>query len=443
MVYLYIGIIICSIFAIVGFFTEEKLVINPMTIFCALWAVILFFSLLQKYTMYTASDEKNAMIVYGICAYIIGYYINKIFFRRIHLRIGRFSRYQSDTQKLAEPRYMLLYFLCLISLLYTIFDLVRVVAQSGTFNLGTIQMLLQSGDISNSNGSVLNAIILLVISPTKFILPAITAVDFFYGRRDKKLLLLTFCLIVINMLSTANRTSFLLFFLWLFFVATLYLHHNADKNRHYSQMVVTSKIISRIQKYKWWIVCIAVIAFVAMSISRTSTSLFRQIYLYFCMPPSMFEIWAEKVDTEGIYGYGVGSLQGFIYPVFYVLKNLLGISMPNHIQKMYEWNMLTDTTWVWAGNNIFANAYVSLFWFFYLDGRIVGIIIGMFFFGIILSRSYNNIIAKKHSARQVAIYCCLIYSVLFSFVRFQFSLTRIALGLLFVMFFAYKMKWRD
>lgn len=442
MEYLYIGVVICCIFTIVGYFSEKKLLLNPVTIFCALWAVILFFSSQQKYTMYMASEEKNVMIVYGIIAYLVGYYINKLFLNRIHIRIGRFSRYQSDTQRIAVPRYQLLYLLCSISLLYTIYDLVRVVVQSGTFNLGTIQKLLQSGDISNANSSVLNAIVVLVISPTKFILPAITAVDFFYGRRDRKLLLLTICLIFVNMLSTANRTSFLLFFLWLFFVATLYLYHNSDKKQQYLKKIETSNVLSKIRKYKWGIVWIAIIAFVVMSMSRTSTSLFKQIYLYFSMPPSMFEIWAEKVDAEGIYGYGVGSLLGFVYPVFYILKNLLGIPMPNLVETMYDWNMMTDTTWVWPGKNIMANAYVSLFWFFYLDGRVVGIIIGMFLFGIVLSRSYNSIIAKKHSARQVAIYCCLLYSVLFSFVRFQFSLTRIALGMVFVMFFAYKMEWR-
>ncbi len=245
--------------------------------------------------MYMASEEKNMMIVYGIIAFLVGYYINKLFLNTIHIRIGRLCRtYQSDTQRIAVPRYQLLYLLCLISLLYTIYDLVRVVVQSGTFNLGTIQKLLQSGDINNANSSILNAIVLLVISPTKFILPAITAVDFFYGRRDRKLLLLTVFLIFINMLSTANRTSFLLFFLWLFFVATLFLYHNSDKKQQYLKKIETSNVLSKIRKYKWGIVCIAITAFVVMSMSRTSTSLFKQIYLYFSMPPSMFEIWAEK-----------------------------------------------------------------------------------------------------------------------------------------------------
>lgn len=444
MAYLYTGVIICCIFAVVGYLSEKKIMFNPVTVFCALWAVILFFSAQQKYTMYMASNKINVVILWGIFAYIAGYYVNKVFFNRIHIKIGRKpSRYQSDIRRVAVPRYQLLYFLCGICLLYTVFDLARVVIQSGTFNLGTIQKMLQSGDISNANSSIINALVVLVISPVKFILPAITAVDFFYGRRDRKLLALTICLIFINMLSTANRTSFLLFFLWLFFVATLYLHHNTAKNQRWMQRVDNNRFLAKIKKYKWWIVLVAIIAFVIMTMSRTSTSMFRQIYLYFAMPPSMFEIWAEKIEAEGAFGYGIASLLGFIYPVFYVLKNLLGIPMPDIVESMYDWNMLTDTTWVWPGQNIRANAYVSVFWFFYLDARLIGVIIGMFLFGFVASRSYQNVVASKHSARQVAVCCCVLYSVLFSYVRFQFSLTRVALGLVFVMFFAYRMELEE
>lgn len=443
MEYLYVGVFICCLFLIIGYYSEKKLVFNPITVFCALWAVILFFSAQQRYTMYMASDEKNAIILWGIVAYIVGYYVNKLFLNKIHVKAGRLSRYRSDTRCIAVPRYNLMYVLCTICLLYTLFDLIRVVTQSGTFNLGTIQAMLQNGEISNANSSIINAIAILIISPIKFALPAITAVDFFYGKRDRKLLVLTICLILINMLSSANRTSFLLFFLWLYFVATLYLYHNMEKNNKYIQKIEDKMLFSKIRKYKWWIIWIAVIAFVIMTMSRTSTSIYRQLYLYFAMPPSMFEIWAEKIETEGVFGYGVASLLGFIYPVFYVLKNLLGIPMPNIVESMYDWNMLTDTSWVWPGQNIMANAYVSVFWFFYLDARLLGVVIGMFIFGFAASRSYQNIVASKHSARQVAVYCCILYSVLFSFVRFQFSLTRIALGLIFVMFFAYKMKERE
>lgn len=438
MVYLQITILICVCFAVIGYFSEKKIIINPLSIFCALWAIILCFSSLEEYTMYRASDEINFMILIGITAYIVGYYFNKIFLKKIHFCFGKYLYHRSNTVRNVIPRYQLLYALCIISILYTLYTFFNTIRQSGTFNLGIIQSMLQSGDIVSSNGPVLNAIALLVVAPFKFVIPAITAVDYWFGRRDKKLLYMTIVLITINMLSSANRTSFLLFFVWLLVVTIIYLYHIRLENKKKYNNYFSGRLISKIRNYRKYIVIIATIAFVLMSVSRGVSSFFRQFYLYFSMPPRMFEIWAENVEQSNIYGYGVASMLGFIYPLFYFIKNLLGIEIPQLVQSMYDWTMQPEYTWVYPGRNIYANAYVSVFWTLYVDGRIIGIIIGMLFLGIIASRSFSNIVSKTYSARQIAVYCCMFYVILFSFVRFQFTLSRIALAFIFVMFFAYK-----
>jgi len=439
MQYLYISIAICIIFTLVGYVSEKRIVVNPVTIFCALWAVILILSALEYYGMYSASDNINGMILIGIIAYISGYYINKFLLQNIHLKIGNSSMYNINITCYAVPRYNLLYFLAVICILYTAYTLLNVIISSGTFNLGTIQDMLQSGDIVSGNSALLNALSILVISPVKFVLPAITAVDFWYGRRDRKLFVLTLILILINMLSSANRTSFLLFFVWLIIVALIYMNQNGSVRQRISERVKLYRMSRNIKRYILLIIIVAVIAFILMSLSRGVQSFSRQLYLYFAIPPRMFEIWAERIDQAKVYGYGTSSLLGFIYPVFYVLKNLIGIELPALIQSMYDWYMLTDNEWVWPGQNIYANAYTSIFWSLYVDGRAVGIAIGMFIFGIIASKAFNNIATDRCSARQIAIYCIIFYAVLFSFVRMQFTLPKYALGLVFIIFFAYRM----
>lgn len=438
MVYLQIALILCLIFGISGFFLEKKLWINPLTIFCGLWAVILYFSSLQKYTMYMASNEKNYIIMIGIISYILGYLINRLFLKNIHFKFGRHSFYSISKKYQTIPRYTMLYAFCIVCIVYTLFTLINVIRQSGTFNLGTIQNMLQSGDIVSANGPILNAISLLIIAPVKFALPAITAVDFWFGRRDKILLYMTICLVIINMLSSANRTSFMLFFLWLLMVLTIYLYHYEKEKRKFYDKVLSNKVIAKINKYKRLLIVVGILAFVLMTLSRGTSSITKQLYLYFSMPPSMFEIWADKIEAGNVYGYGIASLLGFIYPFFYIFKNLLGLGIPQIIQSIYDWTMLTDTLWVWPGKNIRANAYVSIFWFLYLDGRQIGVVIGMFILGLITSRSFSNITSKSVSAKQIAIYCCLFYVILFSFVRLQFTLSRIALAFIFIIFFTYK-----
>ena len=432
--YLYIGIVICVVFSVIGFFIEKRMWMNPITIFCSLWGIILLFSSMEQFTLFIASAKINSAILIGIIAFIVGYFFNRVFLNKLIFSFGKSSHSPSkNVIYKTMPNYQLLYLLGIICLIYSLYTLINTVKQSGTLNLGIIQSMLQKEEIVSQNNAILSAIALLIISPIRFVLPAITAVDFWFGRRDKKLFILTICLILVNMLSSANRTSFLLFFVWLIIVAQLYLFHNKKNN-----IVHISRFRSRVKRRIKMIAIIAIIAFFILTFSRGVSLIYRQLYLYFAIPPRMFEIWAEKIESSNVYGYGAASLMGFIYPIFYVLRNLLGIGTPQSIQSIYDWIMLTDSTWVWPGKKITANAYVSVFWFLYLDYRVLGIIIGMFILGIVSSRTFMHTIKNTYSEKQICVYCCMFYIILFSFVRMQFSQIRIALGLLFVIFFAYK-----
>ena len=371
-------------------------------------------------------------------SFLIGYFFNKIFLGRINFCLdkGDFSDKHNIKYK-TIPRYRLLYLLGILSLLFTLYTFINTVRQAGTLHLGIIQTMLQEGEIVSNNNGIMNAIELLIISPIRFVLPAITAVDFWFGKRDIKLLVVTICLILLTVLSSANRTSFLLFFVWLIVVAQIYLYHNKrKKNRICNSM--PSYGLAKIRKRTRIIAVITIMAFLILTLSRGVSRIYRQLYLYFAMPPKMFEIWADKIELNNVYGYGTASLLGFLYPIFYVVKNLLGIDTPQLIQSIYDWIMLTDSIWVWPGKNITANAYVSIFWFLYLDYREIGIIIGMFAFGFILSRIFMHAIKSTYSEKQICVYCCMFYAVLFSYVRMQFSQMRFALGLIFVLLFVYR-----
>ena len=173
-----------------------------------------------------------------------------------------------------------------------------------------------------------------------------------------------------------------------------------------------------------------------MTMARGS-SVFFNITQNFSIPPQMFEIWKEKVDDLEIFGYGSASLMGVCFPLFYILGNILKIIYPNNILSVYNLINLTDTQWVWVGKKITANAYVSVFWFLYTDFRLPGIILGMFIYGYIASSLYNKTLKYK-DAKHVSLYCIMFYSILYSFVRMQFSQARIILGLIFISLFAYR-----
>ena len=155
----------------------------------------------------------------------------------------------------------------------------------------------------------------------------------------------------------------------------------------------------------------------------------------------MFEIWSKTVQEVELHGYGEASLMGFLLPIKYIFNNILKIWDATNINAVYNMIQLTDVQWVWPGPKITANAYVSMFWNLYTDFRYGGILVGSFLYGTISAQSFWNAI-RTNNPRMLSVFCLILYSVLYSFVRFQFSDSRFVLAIIFISFFAYKKDYK-
>lgn len=408
--------------SIIGYKTEKQKLVNPITVFCILWSVICFFSSLGLYTITVPKTETYLIILLGTCAFIIGYYGAKHFVKKKRI----FSVDVKFKPYIVVKRTKLLYILSIICIGFSLYNLINVIMQIGTLNMQEVQGALQGGEIVNHSSKIINAITFLFITPISFALPAIVAADFWNKKRDYVLLTLTIILCTLRMLMSASRSAFML--LIMFLVLATYIKYS------YSSCSEKTKI----KRILLSIIGIGTILLFIMTVAR-GHNLFRNLCLNFSMPPRMFEIWSKKVTNHNIYGYGLTSIFGLIYPLFYIIKNIFGFAtLPSLIQSIYDWIMLTDTFWVAPGEKITANAYVTLYWFFYLDGRILGIFIGMLILGALSALFYLKLSSNLNNPRSLACYCMIFYSLTFSFVRLQFSVTNFFLALLFILFIAYK-----
>jgi len=158
----------------------------------------------------------------------------------------------------------------------------------------------------------------------------------------------------------------------------------------------------------------------------------RHFYYYGSIPPVMLDIWSKVVDERGVVGFGLASLNGFLSPFLYAFKILLGTEgLPFYWGKIVELIYETDSVWVQTSSLSPSNAYVSLFWFFYLDGRIFGVIVGMFLYGFFSRRVF-----QRHNQREGQYNLCVlllwIQGLLFSGVRFQFAVMPYALAFIYI-----------
>lgn len=430
-----IGIIICSIFAIIGIRTEKK-IINPITVFCGIWAIIILLSKWRLYTLYDADMRIYSLILLGVVFYILGYYIwkyisnNKVVYIKLNNKVNSSFNYQY------ELRYKLVYALCILCILFLIKDIISLGTSvfSQGINLKQIQSIVRTTSKNRSN--IENAINFLVVNPFYTALCSITAIDFWIGRKDKKLLLMTIIILIGKVLSTGGREPFIKFFFYMI-VGYMFVINVNIKERKYNM----KQIIRKNKRFFYCTIILGIICLGVLSFSRAGENMVKTIYLDFAMQPNMFEYWAGKVESKEVYGYGFATLNGFFYPILYCLKNLIRIIpyIPESYSQIYDMIMATDSEWIQIGREIFANAYVSVFWFLYYDAREFGIAIGMFLYGIISKWSYSFAI-KKTSVKSVCIYSIVLVGVFYTFGRMEFTTPNYALAFIFIYLFAYKKK---
>lgn len=430
---IYTGVFFCILMALFAMSTEKK-IFNPITVFCILWSAILGLSSLRLFNLRAASNETYIIMLMGIGSYIIGYYLIRIFMKNKIFNSKKMKYSNKNIKYLL--RYKLLYILGSICILFYIYDFSIVFSYILKGNsLGYIRQLAQDPNsiIYASRTAIGNSVRVLVVTPFVMALQPLLAVDFWMGKRDKKLIIINIIIIGLRVITDGSRVV-IVYLLLHFFVAYQFVDSKClKKGMVFSKKKIKQVIVILV------ILLIGAIALYKTTLSRSGENFMRYLYYYFSMEPYMFESWASIVDTIGVKGFGLASINGFLFAFFYIIKNFLGLSKyPEFWYNIYSIIGATDSQWqIIAGDATIANAYVSIFWFFYLDGRVIGIIIGMIIYGMICARTYIKA-KKQRTARSICIYAIILQGVCFSFVRLQFADIYYAIAVLFILLFAYK-----
>lgn len=411
--------IICIIFSIIKA-KKDKNKFNPISIFLILWGIIFIFSKLRFYTLFESTNKTYNYLIYGIISFVLGYYFMKLITRNKGIRLswdGKSNKEYSINRNLC----LFLIIFCIILIALKMIANRNILFSYG-FNLAGIQKALQEEELESS--SIMNAISFLIVNPLCLALMIVICSDCIKNKMDKKLFILVILLNIERIFLTGGRQAFIQFF----FVLLIIMSFNG--NQYLKK--IGSKFILKIKTN--FMLTIAVIMLILLSLSRTS-QIVKTIYLDFAMQPYMFEYWSNFVDKNETLAYGMSSLSGFIYPIFYILKNLFHLInyIPTNLDNAYNMNLLTIDKWIYIGKELKANAYVSIFWYLYYDYRIIGIISGMFIMGMI---SYNKYIKATNNPNLINIskYCMIALCIFYSFGDMEFSKVNFALAYLYINF---------
>lgn len=420
----------CFTVAVVGKIFEKK-IINPLTIFYSLWTIIFYLYSLGLYNLNRASDSTLKVMLLGLIAFVIGYIIVKLFYHRTTCPMNRQVITQSDDDEY-NFNYNIIYILLLFCIIFTGIQAIQNAAYliSGE----TLNYIRQNAQNSTAGQTGLVAAIRnVIVNPFTMALQPIVACDFWQGKRNKNLLASDILLLILRTIADGSRSSFIYLVIH-FIVAYIFSVSKSQPSENIDLIKDNKKNRKRRnRRIMIWGGSVGLFFIIITTFSRSGTNLAKYSYYYFSMQPYMMEFWSNVVNNAHMVGYGLASTNGFSFSILYVLHNL---GMGDYPTFWHSINlMIANTTSEWqviSGDGNLANAYVSLFWYFFLDGGIAGVFIGSLLYGGISSVLYLG--AMKYSCvRQVCIYSFILQGLLMSFVRFQFADMSYALAFIMIL----------
>lgn len=402
-------------FAFVTYYTNGKKITHAV-IFPLLWCVIMLFESMHLFGLYKSSRETYAVIAIGVTSFLIGSAVC----RRVV-----FSNSRSEVYSIRIGYYFLLSILTFALMLYP------AIVNISALQLGDTSFT----EIRQSFGNIYSSTLLKLLYnyialPFSTACLPITAVIVFsdYDKRDKVYsILLTAVVVAEKIYIDAGRGIILYFFCMIFFAYKLLI---PQKDR---------ALKKKAKRYLTVLGIVAAVVYLSITYAREGAAVLRQFYVYICGCVPFLDLSIANFNRSQQYLFGAGGFHGITQLFFTTFDNLKIISYPAMAQladDLYNKILVRQA----IGSSLYFNAYATAFYNVYLDGGIFAVFLEMFLYGGISRCVYNRVIREPRNYRAKAVYIFLLYGILFSFIRFQFALSKNILAFIFIVLITKKEK---
>lgn len=420
--------ILFFIITVIIYIVREKNIINPIVIFSSVWASSLFLASLKLFGMTEVTDKAMNLLVSGIISFVIGAVIMYIIKNNHRCKNKKEENFKKAFKK-EEIDYRAINILLIIGILVVIPLVIKVTGMliNGVDYSNIRSMYYSYGDkeslIKNETLFTLfdwgTAIILA--SATPIIIAGII------NRKINKFSIISLMIFtLLHCYVTAGRSQL---FIIAIEIVLIYLLNKEKINKN------IIKIIRKI------VVAMFVVIFV-MSIARDNSKegSVNQWYAYFSLPAPYFSNLINYVDNQNVKTNGVATFYGPYLMVQKAVKGTTGYKLPN---ADYYFNVINkpQNHWVkiFKDSPDYYNAYGTMFYNFYLDFRVFGIIALSLLYGILMEKVYLDAKHEESIFKQV-LYVMLVMGVFNSFIRWQFASPTIFISLVLIRFLIKKKK---
>lgn len=402
----YVISLICAICFIFAWRRERKLY-GPVCIMAGMWFLISLLASVRLYGLFKSSNLAFILIGIGIVAFSVG--------GRVASRYGfSVGQYHLGAAKEKCVNYQILRILCVVSVIMLIYP-----------DIMSLQKLLVQGvgfaGIRSDNEIVYPNVLLqliynYVVLPFSFAISPILGAMVYNEKRNDKIVLFSGIFIIASRLITEAGRAIVLYTLLSFFLANTLTKGKKGPQKMHIGVV--------------FLVIVGISLVLQVTFQRTGDSIVHHFLIYITGGVPHLSIRLDELNGEMT--YGVASFFGLFNFVFTMLENV-GLGYPNFMVEANEivTHVVRTTRTIDTFNTQF-NAFVTPFYYMYVDGRELGVFLIMFLYGFMCQKSYYKAVTKMNSIN-LSVYLLLSQGLVFSFVRMQFAVVHYALAFFYIM----------
>lgn len=419
MIYLATVIIVLLLFVSV---IQQKSITNPLSIFLGIWSMICFLASLRLFGMYEYSAYGPLIVTIGVLFVFLGYY----FGQRIKIK-------RTDKPSTVETRFTLrnkLYVILVGSAIavYLVILVAVITLYRYGYSASTIREFYRYSGESTSSGratdliyggsKVLRWLHTYFANPIVYASLPIMAIDLVKNAKITKVSLLAIA--ALGLSCVVNFGRFNLIYALICIVLAFFLN-NKDLKQRTKRKIIRVSIAA--------IVAIVVFLIIINNLRNTASefTFAKHFYAYFSIEIPLIDYWIKYVNSYHYYSYGFSSISGLVANLMNVLAKYNISFSAYRVNELLNYNLVDHFVRVFPDQQY--NAYVSMFFAFYLDFRELGVVTGSFIYGVVVSKSYKR---AKTNYRSQAFYLLLFYSLLTSFIRWQFILVGYVFSFIFL-----------
>lgn len=379
-----------------------------LRLFLGLWSGILFASELKLFGMQPYGDSAGLCITVGCCSFLLGYLLKNTKLCAPTIRIGNFR--WTETASIINYRAIRV-----MSILTTFFYAVVTIRVIGVLLSGTSYLALRNmyGGENSYLSPIESWLNGWIFAPMIFIFIPLLALIITKKQKDYISIILMGISLGLYVLCTGSRIIVLLLIVC-FILSLGCTGYKIDKNR-------MKKLVN---KYRRYIIVLAIII-VVISFFRygasdkgvTKDTMLESYYAYFTTTVPLLDYWIDYTNTTGFKSYGMAAMSGFVTIIFMILHRF-GFQYPTLLKQTNEYIALTQNfIQTFSGHKY--NAFVSLFYYFYVDFRWAGVVIGSLIFGIMTARIERKV-SLYSTDYLIAKYMLYSFAIVKSFTRLEF-----------------------